>query len=104
MAAILARAARLLPFLSHVSPGDVLGAGLTRTGLRPYLADGRPLIGPVPGAPGLFLATGHEGSGLCMAMATAELVRDLVEGRPPKVSAAAFAPGGRLLAAPPRPI
>jgi len=26
--------------------------------------DGTPLIGPVPGVPGLLLATGHEGSGL----------------------------------------
>lgn len=27
---------------------------------------GVPLIGPVPGVEGLMLATGHEGSGLCM--------------------------------------
>lgn len=30
------------------------------------VAGGVPLIGPVPGLQGLFLATGHEGSGLCM--------------------------------------
>lgn len=28
--------------------------------------DGKPLIGPIPGIPKVFLATGHEGEGLCM--------------------------------------
>lgn len=27
--------------------------------------DGKPLIGPIPGIPKVFLATGHEGEGLC---------------------------------------
>lgn len=35
-----------------------IGAGL----------DGRPVIGPVHGFPGLLMATGHEGSGLCMVL------------------------------------
>lgn len=32
------------------------------------VAGGVPLIGPVPDLQGLFLATGHEGSGLCMVI------------------------------------
>lgn len=28
--------------------------------------DGKPVIGPVPGLPNVFLATGHEGGGLSM--------------------------------------
>lgn len=29
------------------------------------MIDGKPLIGPIPGIPKVFLATGHEGEGLC---------------------------------------
>jgi glycine/D-amino acid oxidase-like deaminating enzyme len=35
---------------------------------------GLPAIGPVPGLPQVFVAAGHEGSGLCLGPATAELV------------------------------
>ena len=51
-----------------------------RVGLRPFSRTG-PMIGPVPGCHGLILAAGHEGSGLTMAPATAELVADYVLGR-----------------------
>ena len=33
-----------------------------------------PFVGPVPGAEGLYVAAGHEGSGLTLAPATAELM------------------------------
>jgi len=49
----------------------------TRVGLRPYSAghkDHRPFIGPVPHTNGLFVAAGHEGSGLTLAPATADLI------------------------------
>ncbi|GFR51438.1 hypothetical protein Agub_g13730 [Astrephomene gubernaculifera] len=50
-------------------------AGLSvRVGLRPYAVGGLPLVGPVEGAPGLFVAAGHEGSGLCLGPGTAELL------------------------------
>ena len=32
------------------------------------------MLGPVPGAPGLLIAAGHEGSGLTLGPATAELL------------------------------
>lgn len=35
-----------------------------RVGLHPCMPDGKPVIGPVPGMPNLFLAAGHEGEGL----------------------------------------
>lgn len=52
------------------------------TGLRPTTPDHRPLIGPAPGRPGLFLACGHEGLGITTAPATAELIAAAILGRP----------------------
>ena len=56
-------------------------------GLRPYPADGLPLIGAVPGRPGLYAATGHGRLGITLAPATAEAIREIVlEDRvPPEV-------------------
>jgi D-amino-acid dehydrogenase len=51
-------------------------------GLRPATADGLPLIGPLPGLDGVFLATGHGMLGVTLAPATAALLAPLVlEGR-----------------------
>jgi glycine oxidase len=52
------------------------------TGLRPATADGLPVVGPWPGAPGLFVATGHFRSGILLTPVTARLIRDhVVDGR-----------------------
>ncbi|GAB3462832.1 NAD(P)/FAD-dependent oxidoreductase [Actinophytocola sediminis] len=51
----------------------------TRVGLRPMPADGEPIIGPVPEAPGLYMAVMH--SAVTLAPAVGQLVaRELVEG------------------------
>ena len=47
-------------------------------GLRPFAADGSPVIGPVPGREGLFVATGHYRNGILLAPITAEMVADAV--------------------------
>jgi D-amino-acid dehydrogenase len=47
-------------------------------GLRPATPDGLPLIGPVPGLDGLYLATGHGMVGVTLAPATAALLAPLV--------------------------
>jgi D-amino-acid dehydrogenase len=53
-------------------------------GLRPYPADGLPIIGPVPGNDGLYAATGHGRMGITLAPATAAAVRTMIlEGRIP---------------------
>ncbi len=52
---------------------------------RPYGEDHAPLIGPVEGLGGLYLATGHEGMGLTLGPATGELIADLITGRLPAV-------------------
>lgn len=64
------RAANFLPAFAGHRKQD---SGV-RVGLRPYALGGLPFIGPVAELPGLFLAAGHEGAGLTMAPATAELV------------------------------
>ena len=47
-------------------------------GLRPYPSDGLPIVGPVPGSPGLVAATGHGRLGITLAPATGEAVRRIV--------------------------
>ncbi len=55
----------------------------TWAGLRPGSPDGMPMIGPVPGRRGLWVAAGHFRSGVQTAPATGTLVADsLVAGRP----------------------
>jgi glycine oxidase len=49
-------------------------------GLRPYAADGLPVIGRVPWNEGLFVATGHYRNGILLAPITAELIADAVLG------------------------
>lgn len=61
-------------------------------GLRPQTPDGLPVIGAVPGVPGLVVATGHGGDGIALSPVTGWLVAEIVEtGRLPEV-ARAFAP------------
>jgi glycine oxidase len=67
------------------------------SGLRPGTADELPLIGSA-GAPYCWIATGHFRNGILLAPATALIVRQLLQGKPPEVSLAAFLPG-RLMEA-----
>ena len=61
--------------------------------LRPLSADGQPILGPVPGLSGAFLATGHGRKGLLLAPVTGRLLAEwIVDGRPPDFDPAPFAP------------
>lgn len=92
LAAMARRAAVLFPFLAGVKV--IRGYA----GFRPASPDHLPLIGPDPAVGGLYHATGHEGAGIGLAPATAELVTALLTGQPPAVDPAPFAPS-RLAAA-----
>jgi glycine/D-amino acid oxidase-like deaminating enzyme len=71
------RAVRVMPALQDAE----LVAHLA--GVRPLCADRMPLIGPVPGLDGAWLATGHGTKGIHLAPATAEMIRDyIVRGTP----------------------
>ena len=59
-------------------------------GWRPMTYDDLPIIGRVPGPTPLWLATGHGMLGVSMSVATAELVADLVTGRPPRMDPSPF--------------
>ncbi|HKE81039.1 MAG TPA: FAD-binding oxidoreductase [Solirubrobacteraceae bacterium] len=84
--AMLDRAAALMPGLRGL-PIDAAWAGL-----RPWLPDQLPAIGPVSAVEGLWLATGHEGAGVALGPVTGRLVAQLYAGEPPVVDPAPFAP------------
>jgi glycine/D-amino acid oxidase-like deaminating enzyme len=60
----------------------------TRACARPVSPDGRPLIGPVPGVRGAYVAAGHGPWGISTGPGTARLLADLVLGLLPAVPAA----------------
>ena len=81
---IAVRAIRLFPFLAQAAVMRSYG------GFRPFTPDHLPIIGEDPRTPGLWYATGHEGAGIGLSLATAELIRDLMQGRPTLVDAAPY--------------
>lgn len=98
MEKILEKAAEYLPALGDTHLAEALNAGTVRVGHRPYVPDGRPMIGKVPGLEGLLLATGHEGEGLSLSLATAELIVNLLlEKEHNVVDPSPFSPAGRLI-------
>lgn len=69
---------------------------------RPLTVDGIPLIGPVPGAPGAFLATAHASWGMLNAPATGRMVAEMIlDGESTSLDARPFAlsrlPAGRIM-------
>lgn len=60
---------------------------------RPVTVDGTPIIGPVPTAPGVFVATGHGPWGILNAPATGLLVAEMIlDGGETSIDASPFAP------------
>ncbi len=82
--ALIAEAVRLCPPLAEA---DV---ELTWTGLRPGSLDTRPYLGAVPGYANVLVAAGHKRAGLQLSPATAEVIVDLVLGRPPRIDLSVF--------------
>ena len=85
---------RLLSMTARVAPplgsAKVLSA---QACFRPIAADGLPLIGPIPGVHGAFVATGHSVWGMLNAPATGEAMAELiVDGAASTVDLAAFDP------------
>ncbi|SDP37455.1 Glycine/D-amino acid oxidase [Nakamurella panacisegetis] len=83
---LAAQAVEVFPFLARVN--------LLRTylGFRPYCPDHLPVIGPDPRAPGLIQATGHEGAGIGLSMATGRLIAQVITGAEPEMSLDPFRP------------
>ena len=72
LAALASKALLLFPFLADAQVIRAYG------GFRPYVPDHLPIIGADPRLPGLWHATGHEGAGIGLSLATADLLHDLI--------------------------
>jgi D-amino-acid dehydrogenase len=63
------------PFFRDWEPAEV---ELEWSGLRPYPADGLPVLGRVPGNERVFVATGHGRMGITLAPVTGKLMADVI--------------------------
>lgn len=89
---------RVREYAPALADWPVTGA---RTGFRPATPDHLPWIGPMPGAPGLFVAAGHEGLGVTEALGTAHLVVDAFLRRVPAIPIEPYLPRPERAVAPP---
>ena len=78
---LLERGARYVPALAGAEIDAV------RACARPLSADGRPLLGPVPGVDGVYLLTGHGPWGITLGPGSARVVADAVLGVPDGIPA-----------------
>jgi D-hydroxyproline dehydrogenase subunit beta len=85
------RAVALFPFLVDVPVMRSYG------GFRPFMPDHLPVIGADPRLKGLWHAAGHEGAGIGLSLATAEVLADLMLEHAPQVDAFAFSPARQSL-------
>lgn len=83
---MLERAIAFAPALRRVSALRIW------TGYRPATPDKLPLIGPWDPDAGIWVATGHEGLGITTALATGEILADLVAGETPRIDPSPFHP------------
>jgi D-hydroxyproline dehydrogenase subunit beta len=83
---MLRRAAEFMPSLADCTALRVW------TGFRPATPDHRPYIGAWPDTPRVWIAAGHEGLGITMALGTGRLLADLILGRPPAIDPAPYSP------------
>ena len=81
---MLDRALELLPGLAD------LRVIRTWTGFRAATADKLPIIGPVPGEDGLFVATGHEGLGITTSLGTGAIIAAQVRGEEAAIDASPY--------------
>ncbi|MSP78094.1 MAG: FAD-binding oxidoreductase [Dehalococcoidia bacterium] len=85
--AIMESVTRLVPSLAHAKE-----LGMTAC-LRPLSLDEMPIIGPVPGQQGLFLATGHARKGILLCLATGKYLAQQIAEQKPDYSLDAFSVG-----------
>ncbi|WAH37735.1 NAD(P)/FAD-dependent oxidoreductase [Alicyclobacillus dauci] len=81
---LVGEALRVAPGLADASIVEV------RVGLRPDTPDHLPILGPVPGIHGLYLATGHGANGLTAGAYSGIAVADQVLGKPTEVDLKPF--------------
>lgn len=84
--AILRRTQRFFPVFASPPAFSV------RVGFRPYSPDHLPIIGEMPGVPGFYVNTGHEGAGFGLGPACAKLLSQLILKRSCTMSLDPFQP------------
>jgi D-amino-acid dehydrogenase len=83
---VLREALRVMPGLA---PSRLLEV---RVGLRPWSVDDMPILGPLPGVPNVFVATGHGANGLLLGPVSGRLVADAALGNSPALDLTPFSP------------
>jgi D-amino-acid dehydrogenase len=71
---VLREALRVAPGLAGATFSEV------RVGLRPFSHDGLPIVGPIPGVAGAWVATGHGTDGLLLGPVSGRVVAEMVLG------------------------
>ncbi|MEO8689584.1 MAG: FAD-dependent oxidoreductase [Solirubrobacteraceae bacterium] len=84
--AMIERAAGLMPEVAALERADAWA------GLRPWLPDGLPALGPSRAVPGLWVATGHEGAGVGLGPISGELLAGALCGERPALDLTPFDP------------
>ena len=95
IARLLKAATALAPALSEAEMVASYGC------LRPASADGLPLLGRVPGRPGLLLATGHFRNGILLAPITGKLISESILQGTTTIPLEPFRPDRPFLPGPP---
>jgi glycine/D-amino acid oxidase-like deaminating enzyme len=72
---LVRRGARFVPAIADAALGP------PRVCARPQSRDGRPLVGAVPGATGLWVAAGHGPWGISTGPASGRMIADMIDGR-----------------------
>jgi D-amino-acid dehydrogenase len=81
---------RVEPFARELYPIGARKDASPWMGRRPCLPDMRPVIGPFPGKPGLWLDFAHHHLGLTLGPVSGRLLADLITGEAPLVDPAPF--------------
>ncbi len=81
---------RLEPFAREMFPIGAPKEAQPWMGRRPCLPDMRPIVGPFPGKPGLWLDFGHQHLGLTLGPITGRLLAELMSGDEPFADPAPF--------------
>jgi D-amino-acid dehydrogenase len=81
---------RLEPFAREMFPIGTRKEAEPWLGRRPCLPDMRPIVGPFPGKPGLWLDFGHQHLGLTLGPITGRLLAEIMSGETPMVDPAPF--------------
>lgn len=74
---------RLMPKARELFPLGQATDDKIWLGARPCFPDSRPVIGPAPGLPGVWLAIGHAHWGLTLGPATGRLIAEMMTGMTP---------------------